>query len=113
MNRLTTEDRVQSQKMHEFARRLEDNICQVVLGKREVARMCLTALFAGEHVLLEDVPGVGKTLLGKAISQSVDGKFCRLQFTPDLLPSDIMGSSIYNSSSETFSFSMFPKLSLT
>jgi MoxR-like ATPase len=94
--------------MHESARRLEDNICQVVLGKREVARMCLTALFAGEHVLLEDVPGVGKTLLGKAISQSVDGKFCRLQFTPDLLPSDIVGSSIYNSSSGTFSFSMGP-----
>jgi MoxR-like ATPase len=94
--------------MHQTVRRLEDNICQVVLGKRPVARLCLAALLAGEHILLEDVPGVGKTLLGKALSNSVDGKFARLQFTPDLLPSDIIGSSIYNSNTGSFTFSKGP-----
>ncbi len=83
---------------------LENNIASVVLGKRDVARKCLVALLAGEHVLLEDVPGVGKTLMGKALARSVDGEFRRLQFTPDLLPGDIIGSSVYNSTSQTFDF---------
>lgn len=84
--------------------RLEDNIAGVVLGKRNIARLCLVALFSGEHILLEDVPGVGKTLMGKALAKSIDGDFCRLQFTPDLLPSDIMGSLIYHSQNEAFVF---------
>ena len=84
--------------------RLEDNIAGVVLGKRNIARLCLVALFSGEHILLEDVPGVGKTLMGKALARSIDGDFCRLQFTPDLLPSDIMGSLIYHSQNEAFVF---------
>ncbi|MFN9342758.1 MAG: AAA family ATPase [Planctomycetota bacterium] len=81
---------------------LLDNVSKVVLGKRDVARLCLVALLAGEHVLLEDVPGVGKTLMGKALSRSIDAQFRRIQFTPDLLPSDIVGSSVYNSSSGQF-----------
>lgn len=76
--------------------RLEQNIESVVLGKKEVVRRILIALLAGEHLLLEDVPGVGKTLLAKSIAKSIDGKFTRVQFTPDLLPSDIIGSSIYH-----------------
>ena len=60
--------------------KLEDNIASVVLGKRNVARSCLVALFSGEHILLEDVPGVGKTLMGKALAKSINGDFCRLQF---------------------------------
>ncbi|MCH2181174.1 MAG: MoxR family ATPase [Mariniblastus sp.] len=76
----------------------------VVLGKQDVARLCLVALMAGEHVLLEDVPGVGKTLMGKALAKSVSGDFCRIQFTPDLLPSDIVGSSIFNSRDSQFEF---------
>lgn len=87
---------------------LLDNVSQVVLGKRDVARLCLVALLAGEHVLLEDVPGVGKTLMGKALSRSIDAQFRRIQFTPDLLPSDIVGSSIYNSSSGQFVFNPGP-----
>lgn len=83
---------------------LEDNIASVVLGKRNVARMCLVAMLAGEHVLLEDVPGVGKTLMGKAMARSVDSEFRRIQFTPDLLPGDIIGSSIFNTSSQQFEF---------
>jgi MoxR-like ATPase len=88
--------------------RLETNICQVVLGKPEVVRMCLVALLSGEHVLLEDVPGVGKTLVAKALAKSVSGHFSRLQFTPDLLPSDILGSSVYDAKESRFVFHRGP-----
>lgn len=87
---------------------LEANLGQVVLGKPEVIRMCLVALLAKEHVLLEDVPGVGKTLVAKAMAKSVSGDFCRIQFTPDLLPSDIIGSSVYDSKSGEFAFNQGP-----
>ena len=90
---------------------LQANICQVVLGKAEVVRMCLVALLSGEHVLLEDVPGVGKTLVGKALARSVAGEFCRIQFTPDLLPSDIVGSSVYNANSHEFTYNQGPVFS--
>jgi MoxR-like ATPase len=83
---------------------LEDNVCSVVLGKREVVRHCLVALLAGEHILLEDVPGVGKTLVGKALARSVSAEFRRIQFTPDLLPSDIVGGSVFNSQTSEFLF---------
>ncbi|MEQ8791816.1 MAG: MoxR family ATPase [Pirellulaceae bacterium] len=81
---------------------------KVVLGKTEIVRMCLVALLAGEHVLLEDVPGVGKTLVGKALARSLAGIFCRLQFTPDLLPSDIVGSSVFNAKSSEFHYNRGP-----
>ena len=71
-------------------------------------RLAVVALLAGEHVLLEDVPGVGKTLMGKAIARSLAGKFHRIQFTPDLLPADITGSSLYNSQTQEFVFSPGP-----
>ena len=87
---------------------LESNVSQVVLGKPDVVRVCLVALLSGEHILLEDVPGVGKTLVGKALAKSVQGDFCRLQFTPDLLPSDIVGSSVYNTQTGEFAFDRGP-----
>jgi MoxR-like ATPase len=83
---------------------LRENIGKAVLGKPDVVKLVITALLAGEHILLEDVPGVGKTLIGKAIAKSISGKFTRLQFTPDLLPSDITGSSIYNTTKSEFTF---------
>ncbi len=73
--------------------KLRENIGRVVLGQHEVVRLTAVALLAGEHVLLEDVPGVGKTLVGKAIARSLASEFRRIQFTPDLLPGDITGSS--------------------
>jgi|TARA_B110000467_G_C18310966_1_gene478092 MoxR-like ATPase len=91
--------------------KLEENICQVVLGKRDVIRQCIVALLTGEHVLLEDVPGVGKTLVGRAIARSISGDFCRLQFTPDLLPSDIVGSTVFNSNTSEFLFQKGPVFS--
>jgi len=87
---------------------LQGNICRVVLGKGDVVRMGIVALLAGEHVLLEDVPGVGKTLVGKAIARSLSGQFRRIQFTPDLLPADITGSSLYNAQTREFTFSPGP-----
>lgn len=87
---------------------LQENVSRVVLGKEDVVRLTIVALLAGEHVLLEDVPGVGKTLVGKAIARSLAGTFHRIQFTPDLLPADITGSSIYNSQKHEFTFSPGP-----
>lgn len=95
-------------QLHQTVETLLDNISNVVLGKRDVARLCMVALLAGEHILLEDVPGVGKTLMGKALARSIDGHFCRIQFTPDLLPSDILGSSIFKSSTSEFVFNQGP-----
>ncbi len=92
----------------ELIGRLERNIGAVVLGKRDVIRLCIVALLAGEHVLLEDVPGVGKTLIGKALAKSVSGIFRRIQFTPDLLPADITGSSIFNPKEQRFEVSQGP-----
>jgi MoxR-like ATPase len=87
---------------------LEANIGAVVLGKPDIVRLCVVALLAGEHVLLEDVPGVGKTLLGKAMAKSVSAQFCRIQFTPDLLPSDIVGSSVFNTKTHEFVYNPGP-----
>ncbi|MEM1068011.1 MAG: MoxR family ATPase [Planctomycetota bacterium] len=81
---------------------------KVVLGKPEVVQLLAIALLAGEHVLLEDVPGVGKTLAAKALAQRIEGSFARLQFTPDLLPSDITGSVIYRTDTREFEFSAGP-----
>jgi MoxR-like ATPase len=89
-------------------RQLEANIARAVFGKDDVVRLCVVALLAGEHVLLEDVPGVGKTLVGKALARSVSGTFRRIQFTPDLLPADITGSSLYDTKSQEFVFSPGP-----
>jgi MoxR-like ATPase len=87
---------------------LEANMCRVVLGKPQVVRLALAALLAGEHILLEDVPGVGKTLIGKALAKSVAGTFCRVQFTPDLLPSDIVGSSVFQVKTSEFVYNQGP-----
>lgn len=93
---------------HADLEKLRENIGRAVLGKPEVIKLVVAALLAGEHILLEDVPGVGKTLVAKALARSIQGKFTRVQFTPDLLPSDITGSSIYNSQQAEFTFNAGP-----
>ncbi len=96
------------QHAHEIVERLKENIRRVVLGKPEVVRSLLIAMLAEEHVLLEDVPGVGKTLAAKALARSIEGQFTRLQFTPDLLPTDITGSMLYRTDTREFEFSPGP-----
>jgi MoxR-like ATPase len=84
--------------------RLSGVISTVVLGKPEVVRLALVSMFAQGHVLLEDVPGVGKTTLARAIAASVQGAWRRIQFTPDLLPSDVSGVTIFNQGTRGFEF---------
>ncbi len=84
--------------------RVADNVEQVVLGKPHIVRLAVTCLVAGGHLLVEDVPGTGKTSLARALAQSLEATTSRIQFTPDLLPGDITGVSVYNQSSTSFEF---------
>ena len=86
------------------SRVLVDNVERVIRGKKEAVEAATTALFAGGHLLIEDVPGVGKTMLGRAIARSVQGSFKRIQATPDLLPADITGTSIFDQVKREFEF---------
>src|SRR5438105_2353321 len=82
--------------------RLESHIASVVLGKPKTIRLAIVALLAEGHLLLEDIPGVGKTLLAKALARSLGCTFHRIQCTPDLLPSDLLGTSIFNQGTQQF-----------
>ncbi len=93
------------------ARAIIDNISKVIVGKTPVIEQTLAALIAQGHVLVEDVPGVGKTMLAKSLAASLGCEFKRIQFTPDLLPSDITGISIYNQSNSEFEFRPGPVMS--
>ncbi len=90
--------------MRERIQQLIDNLNQTIVGKTDPIRLVLVALLSGGHALLEDVPGVGKTLLAKSLARSIDGKFQRIQCTPDLLPSDITGTNIWNPNTGEFKF---------
>ncbi|MDB5391710.1 MAG: ATPase associated with various cellular 3, partial [Planctomycetaceae bacterium] len=89
---------------HQHIAALEANVGRVLLGKPQQIRLAIVTLLAQGHLLVEDAPGVGKTALAKALSKSLDCGFCRLQFTPDLLPSDILGSSVYLQNQGVFEF---------
>ncbi|ALF55150.1 magnesium chelatase [Nostoc piscinale CENA21] len=90
--------------MREQIEALTQNLALTIVGKTEAIRLVLVALLSGGHALLEDVPGVGKTLLAKSLARSLDGKFQRLQCTPDLLPTDITGTNIWNPKTGEFTF---------
>ena len=83
---------------------IRENIGKVIVGKDDVIKNVLICLIADGHVLLEDLPGTGKTMLAKSLSLSINSKFSRIQFTPDLLPADIIGLNVYNRATETFNF---------
>lgn len=90
--------------MNEQIEKIIKNIEKVMIGKREIAELSIVSLLAGGHVLLEDVPGVGKTMMVRALSKSLGATFKRIQFTPDLLPSDVIGVSVYNPTTLQFEF---------
>ena len=92
------------QQIQELANRLKENVSRVIVGKEEAVELLLTAIIASGHVLLEDVPGTGKTLLAKTLSNSMACSFQRIQFTPDLLPSDLTGIHFYNQKEGDFNF---------
>src|SRR6476659_9608267 len=81
---------------------LVDNVSHAVLGKQHTVELALTCLLSGGHLLLEDVPGTGKTSLAKALANTIEGSQTRIQFTPDLLPSDVTGATIYNQRNSEF-----------
>ena len=87
-----------------LAQKLTENISQVIVGKEQQIELILTSLLAGGHVLLEDVPGTGKTTMAKTLAKSLSCDFSRVQFTPDLLPADITGMRIYNQNTGDFTF---------
>jgi MoxR-like ATPase len=96
------------QRIQEIAQAVRENVARVIVGKDDVVELLLVALFCEGHVLLEDVPGIGKTTLAKTLARSIGGSFQRIQFTPDLLPSDITGVSIYNQQTQTFEYRAGP-----
>ena len=95
-------------QVEQTARRVKANVARVIVGKDETIELLLVALFCEGHVLLEDVPGIGKTMLAKALAKSLGGSFQRIQFTPDLLPSDITGVSVFNQKSGEFEYRAGP-----
>jgi MoxR-like ATPase len=97
-----------SARTTESIQRLTQNIGSVFLGKEELVKLAVTCLLAGGHLLLEDVPGVGKTLLAQALARSLGLRFSRIQFTSDLLPADIVGVSVYNQTTSQFEFKPGP-----
>ncbi|MBO1066990.1 MULTISPECIES: MoxR family ATPase [Nostocales] len=94
--------------MREKIDALTQNLARTIVGKHKAIRLVIVAVLGGGHALLEDVPGVGKTLLAKSLARSVDGKFQRLQCTPDLLPTDITGTNIWNPKTGEFTFLQGP-----
>ena len=90
--------------MRQRIEQLTENLGRAIVGKADAIRLVIVALLSGGHALLEDVPGVGKTLLAKSLARSIDGRFQRIQCTPDLLPTDITGTNIWNQGSREFEF---------
>lgn len=88
--------------------RVKENIGRVIIGKEATIDLILTALIAGGHILLEDIPGTGKTVMAKSLARSIQADFSRIQFTPDLLPSDVTGLNFYNQKEGEFSFKSGP-----
>jgi len=86
------------------AERIIDNVSRVIIGKRNEIRMTVLGLLCQGHILIEDVPGVGKTMMARALARSIGGNFSRIQFTPDMLPSDVTGVSVFNQRTREFEF---------
>ena len=95
---------METERFAQFKKAVLDQVCSAIVGKRETAELVLTCFVCSGHVLLEDVPGTGKTMMLRAFSKALGGKFSRIQFTPDLLPSDLTGIDFYNQKTGDFEF---------
>lgn len=104
----TFESRIDFSELSDKISVLREQMGQVIVGQREVVDLLLTALLANGHVLIEGVPGVAKTLMAKVLAQLIDVRFCRLQFTPDLMPGDVLGTSVFMPSASRFEFRRGP-----
>ena len=91
-----------------FAKNVSDNVSRVIVGKEDAIKLVLCAILARGHILLEDVPGTGKTVMAKSLAKSMDADFARIQFTPDLLPTDVTGLSIWDAKAGEFTFKPGP-----
>ena len=96
--------------IQDFGKRITDNLEKVIIGKRPALDLVVIGLLSQGHILIEDVPGVGKTVLARSLAKSVDSVFSRIQLTPDMLPSDVTGVSIYNQETRKFEFRPGPLL---
>lgn len=98
-------------KYVEFNKKITDNISKIIVGKKDTAELIIVSFICSGHVLIEDIPGVGKTVMVKAFAKSIGNKFTRIQFTPDLLPSDLTGINFYNQKTLDFEFRKGPLFS--
>lgn len=105
------ESRLKVQELNHLAYRIRNEISKIIVGQERVLDLLLTALLANGHVLIEGVPGVAKTLIAKLLAKSLDTGFSRIQFTPDLMPSDVLGTTVFNSSTSGFEFKCGPVFS--
>jgi MoxR-like ATPase len=102
------EDRLSAQRLQDQAEQLLDEVSKALVGKRDAVRLVLVALLADGHVLIEDLPGLGKTVLARSFASALDLDFKRIQFTPDLMPADVTGTSVYNQATSVFEFRAGP-----
>ena len=103
-----TEQRVDLTLFSEKIQELKDRIASVIVGQEQTVDLVLTAILANGHVLIEGVPGVAKTLLARLVARLVDADFSRIQFTPDLMPSDVLGTTVFNMKTNDFDFHQGP-----
>jgi MoxR-like ATPase len=108
MESLSFENRIDIQQINDAINKIKQEIGQVVVGQEKSVELMLAAILSNGHILLEGVPGVAKTLTAKLISKTIDVGFSRIQFTPDLMPSDVMGTNIYNPKTTQFEFRKGP-----
>jgi MoxR-like ATPase len=105
------ENRVDLERLQESVTKLKAAIGEIIIGQEKAVDLIISAILANGHILVEGVPGVAKTLISRLVAQTIDADYSRIQFTPDLMPSDILGTSVFNMKSSTFEFSKGPVFS--